>query len=108
MVTSREPNSYDPSEQEPNTAPAEQAEFDPLPAGERTSRQQRAEYREFCLQRLADLLSRRGESLGGTARERAFNHTLIDRALYSAYHDCVATGAKSRADRLIKAAAEKS
>jgi hypothetical protein len=108
VVTSREPNNYDPSERAPNSPTVERHDLDAFPAGDRMDRQERSQYREFCLQRLADLLSRRGERLGGTARERALQHTLIDRALYTAYRDCVAAGAKAEADRLLSTAAEMS
>ena len=108
MVTSRESNNYDPSEHIPDSAAVQSPELEPVSGVESDPGAEQGSYRDFCLERLSGLLGRRGERLGATARERAFNQGLIDRALYSAYHDCVASGAKEEADQLIKSVAEKS
>jgi hypothetical protein len=107
VLTSHEPDHSDPPEYEPDALADEQTELDSFPTGG-MDRHERAQYRAFCLQRLANLLSRRGQIVGETARERALQHTLLDRALYTAYRDCAAAGAKAPADRLLDAAAEKS
>jgi len=58
-------------------------------------------YREYCLGRLKLLVTlRAGLPLQGSL-DAGLQQTLVARALYVTYQDCVAAGAKTRAQRIL-------
>jgi len=63
-------------------------------------------YRDFCLQRLTHLVALRAELPHHCPLDPTLQQMLVARALYSAYRDCVASGAKARAARIVAGSAE--
>jgi hypothetical protein len=93
VVTSNEP---DPSILTPGP-PADQFQLEVLePHG----------YREFCLERLKHLLALRAALPNAGQLDADLQRRLVERALYSAYCDCVGAGAKRRAARILARASD--
>jgi hypothetical protein len=110
VVTSHEPNDFDdldPLNGESELTPSEPTDLGSFPDSAAMDGRERVLYREFCLRRLIDLLSRRAELAASSDPEWRLHHALIDHALYSAYRDCVTAGLKSQATRLLAGSTRK-
>ena len=62
---------------------------------------ERDSYRKFCLVRLANFVKLRSNSAGETEEDTLLHHRLVDRAVYSAFRDCVSAGAEAEARHIL-------
>jgi hypothetical protein len=58
-------------------------------------------YRQFCLERLRNLVLRRAELEHEVDPESAFHGRLVARAIFSAYQDCCSAGCEDQARRMV-------
>jgi hypothetical protein len=79
----------------------ELGELGPFPDDIAIDVAERSVYRAFCLKRLTGLLNLRAQIQHEFDPEAALHHALVDRAIYTAYRDCVGAGAKGEARRLL-------
>jgi hypothetical protein len=63
-------------------------------------------YREFCIERLKQLLAQRAALPTAGQPDADLQRRLVARALYSAYRDCVSAGARLRATRILARASD--
>jgi hypothetical protein len=64
-------------------------------------------YRNFCLARLEHFLSLRCVPGGESSDDARLHQKIVERAVYSAFRDCVSTGAGAEARRLLGETAER-
>src|SRR6266567_9524567 len=62
---------------------------------------ERDSFRKFCLVRLANFVNVRSHQGEENAEEAQLHHKIADRAIYSAFRDCVAAGAEAEARRIL-------
>jgi len=62
-------------------------------------------YRKFCLTRLNNFVDLRSRPAEETPDDAQLHHRIVDRAIYSAFRDCVSAGAEAEARRILDEAA---
>jgi hypothetical protein len=68
---------------------------------------ERDAYRNFCLARLEHFLSLRHLPVVESAEDARLHQRIVERAIYSAFRDCVSAGADGEARRLLGETAER-
>jgi hypothetical protein len=66
---------------------------------------ERDSYRKFCIARLISFLDLRAEPNLGVDQDAELRKRILERAIYSAFRDCVEAGARAEARRILDEAA---
>ncbi len=86
----------------PNSAPSEPIGSNSEPAFFNAADVDQEIYRTFCIDRLSQLASLRAQIGAEQGAEADLHCRLLDRALYTVYHDCVGAHVGAEARRVLE------